>query len=60
MRVGSGNGYTIAGIKPTTKTMTCLGFEVLNEKTAFYYGLKGHKKIIERLQEYEKKRGYVI
>jgi len=33
----------------------CIGLEALNEKAAFIWGLKGHKEMIAKLKEYQKK-----
>jgi len=34
-------------------TKTCLGFEALTEKAAFYWTLKGTKELHRRLKEYD-------
>ena len=43
--------YETAG-KVTVKER-CIGLEALNEKSAFIWGLKGHKEMIAKLKEYQ-------
>lgn len=31
----------------------CIGLEVINEKKAFYYALKGHKQLEQRIKDYD-------
>ena len=43
--------YEAAGEHMTTER--CIGLEVVNEKRAFYYQLKGHNELEKKIKEYE-------
>jgi len=48
---GGKSVYETSG-KLTTRHR-CIGLEALNEKSAFVWGLKGHKEMIAKLKKYQ-------